>query len=204
MEGIEVKFEELLKKQGLTDEQVNAILSGMKENKIYTTSLENAEVRYNKLKDDKKDLETQLGKANTTIADLDKLKIDNEELKGKLTNYETEKANYEKALKDKDFNYALDKALTEYKCKDTELIKALIKKDNLKFEGDNVIGLKEQMEALQKERDYLFEKEIKGTGSFKTGGNPGGMSGLETNFAAELGKAKAQQFKDAGLSNFIK
>ena len=100
MEGIEVKFEELLKKQGLTDEQVNAILSGMKENKIYTTSLENAEVRYNKLKDDKKDLETQLGKANNTINDLNKLKIDNEELKSKIGNYETEKANYEKALKD--------------------------------------------------------------------------------------------------------
>lgn len=199
-----MKFEELLKKQGLTDEQVNAVLSRMKENKIYTTSLENADVRYNKLKEDKKDLETQLGKANTTIADLDKLKIDNQELQGKLTNYETEKANYEKALKDKDFNYALDKALSGYKCKDTELIKALIKRDNIKFEGDNVIGLKEQMDAIQKERDYLFEKEVKGTGSFKTGGNAGGSTSTTESFATELGKAKAQQVKDAGLSNFIK
>lgn len=198
-----MKFEELLKKQGLTDEQVNAILSGMKENKIYTTSLENAEVRYNKLKDDKKDLETQLGKANNTINDLNKLKIDNEELKSKIGNYETEKANYEKALADKDFNYALDKALIDYKCKDTELIKSLIKRDGIKFEGDTVIGLKEQMETIQKERDYLFEKEIKGTGSFNTGGNTGG-TGTVTNFATELGKAKAQQSKDAGLANFIK
>lgn len=198
-----MKFEELLKKQDLTNEQVNAILSGMKDNKIYTTSLDNADVRYNKLKDDKKDLETQLGKANNTINELNKLKIDNEDLKSKIGNYETEKANYEKILADKDFNYALDKALAGYKCKDTELIKSLIKRDKIKFEGDNVIGLKEQMDTIQKEKDYLFEKEFKGTGSFNTGGNPGG-TGTVVNFATELGKAKAEQSKDSGLASFMK
>lgn len=197
-----MKLEELLKKQGLTDEQVNSVLSGMKENKIYTTSLENADVRYNKLKEDKKDLETQLGKANNTINDLNKLKIDNEELKGKISTYETDKANYEKALADKDFNYALDKALAGYKCKDTELIKQLIKRDSLKFEGDNVIGLKEQMETIQKERDYLFEKEIKGTGSFKTGGNPGGGSST-LSVGEKLGKAAAGMAANKTVDDFF-
>lgn len=197
-----MKFEELLKKQGLTDEQVNAILSGMKENKIYTTSLENADVRYNKLKDDKKDLETQLGKANTTINDLNKLKIDNEDLKTKIGNYETEKANYEKALADKDFNYSIDKALAGYKCKDTELIKSLLKRDSLKIEGDNVIGLKEQMDTIQKERDYLFEKEIRGTGSFKTGGNPG-SGGTISSVGERLGKAAANTAANKTIDDFF-
>ncbi len=44
-----MKFEEILKAQGLTDEQIKAVMGVMKKEKIYTTTLENAEERYNKL-----------------------------------------------------------------------------------------------------------------------------------------------------------
>ena len=43
-------LEELLKAQNLTDEQVTAIIGGMKENKIFTASEENLDIRYGKLK----------------------------------------------------------------------------------------------------------------------------------------------------------
>ena len=43
-------LEELLKSQGCSDEQVTNILTGMKDNKIYTASEENLDVRYGKLK----------------------------------------------------------------------------------------------------------------------------------------------------------
>lgn len=45
-----MEFKELLKAQNLTDEQINNITAKMKEKKIYTTSLENADERYTKLK----------------------------------------------------------------------------------------------------------------------------------------------------------
>ena len=43
-------YEEILKAQGVTDEQIKAIQTSMKENRVYETSLENADERYNKLK----------------------------------------------------------------------------------------------------------------------------------------------------------
>lgn len=45
-------LQELLKAQNLTDEQVKGILDAMKQNKIYTASEENLDVRYGKLKTD--------------------------------------------------------------------------------------------------------------------------------------------------------
>ena len=51
-----MKLLEILKAQGLTDDQINAIQTSMKENKVYETSLENADERYNKLKTQKLEL----------------------------------------------------------------------------------------------------------------------------------------------------
>ena len=44
-----MKLLEILKAQGLTDEQIKAIQTSMKENKVYETSLENAEEIHNYL-----------------------------------------------------------------------------------------------------------------------------------------------------------
>ena len=42
-------LEELLKAQGIEDAKISAVLTSMKENKIYTASEENLDIRYNKL-----------------------------------------------------------------------------------------------------------------------------------------------------------
>ena len=49
-----MKLAEILKAQGLNDEQITAVQNSMKENKLYTTSLENVDERYNKLKTQRK------------------------------------------------------------------------------------------------------------------------------------------------------
>ena len=46
--NITMTLQELLKAQNLTDEQVKGILDAMKQNKIYTASEENLDVRYGK------------------------------------------------------------------------------------------------------------------------------------------------------------
>ena len=61
-----MEFKEILKAQNLTDEQINNITAKMKEEKIYTTSLENADEIYTKLKSQKADLDEQIKTANTT------------------------------------------------------------------------------------------------------------------------------------------
>ena len=53
-----MKLVDILKAQELTDEQISKIQASMKENKIYETSLENADERYNKLKTQKDNLKS--------------------------------------------------------------------------------------------------------------------------------------------------
>lgn len=165
-------FKELLKKQGLTTEQINSVISEMKANDIYTTSLENADERYSKLKTKKEDLENQLNKANTKISDLKQFENDNKDLKAKLDGWEIEKANFEKTIAQKDFDYALDRALEGVKAKNPNIVKSLLKKDELKLVDGKITGLDSQIETIKKENDFLFEKNS-GIPNFPTGGKGG-------------------------------
>lgn len=199
-------MEELLKEQGFTDEQIATITGAMTTKKIYTTKVENADVRYQKATDDKKDLEKQLNTANTTITNLKQYETDNEKLKDDIATYEATNETYKKELEAKDFNYAIDKAFGDYKVSDSKakLVKSLLENDKLKVVDGTVIGLKEQIEAIKKDHDYLFEKEIGGTGSFETGGAGGKESDQKESFATQLGKQKAEQIQAKGIADFIK
>ena len=163
-------FKELLKTKGLTDDQINSVISGMKENKIYLSSEENIDTRYEKLKDKKKEIEEQLKTANTTIANLKQYEADNEKLKDGIAAFETKNAEYEKRSGEKDFNYALEDALKNYKSKNNKLVKALLDTEKLKVVDGKVIGLDEQLKSIKEENDYLFEKEVAGAPDFSTGG----------------------------------
>lgn len=98
----------------------------------------------------------------------------------------------------------MEKGLGDFNVKDKKLIMALIDKDKLKIDGDTVIGLKEQIEPLKTSHEYLFDKEIKGTGSFGTGGDEGGQEPTKSNFASELGKQRAENMKAKSLTDFAK
>lgn len=91
-------LEELLKAQGLSDEQIKAITASMKENKIYTASEENLDIRYGKLKTDYDTLNTQHGESTKLIEQLKKDAKNDEALQGKITAYETQVANLQKEL----------------------------------------------------------------------------------------------------------
>ena len=76
-----MKLNELLKANGIEDEQIEKIVTGMKENKIFTSAQENMDVRYPKLKGDYDELKAEIeelkGKAEKNIdykAETDRLK----------------------------------------------------------------------------------------------------------------------------------
>lgn len=154
-----------------------------------------------------KEYKKQVGERDKQISDLKEQYKNVDGLEAKVTELEainkTQKETLEKQLADTIFNNALEKSLDTYSVKDKKLVMALIDKDKLKVDGDNIIGLKEQIEPLQKSHEYLFEKQINGTSSFDTGGGdpkPGDV----TNFATELGKRKAEILKAKGLQDFAK
>lgn len=56
-----MSLKEILKSQGYTDEQIQAIVNAMKENGIYTASVENPEEMIKKLQADNEQLRTEMG-----------------------------------------------------------------------------------------------------------------------------------------------
>ena len=178
-----MEFKELLKAQNLTDEQINNITTKMKEEKIYTTSLENADERYTKLKGQKADLDEQIKAANTTITELKKNNKDNEALQQTIQDHEATIENLKKESAQKDFNYALDSALKDNKCKNAKALKALLDLDNIKFNEGKLEGLEGQLNALKESDGYLFDTSNPAPGNTGgTGNHPrvGGGAGEVT------------------------
>ncbi|MBU3193473.1 phage scaffolding protein [Clostridium algidicarnis] len=101
-------------------------------------------------------LSEQLKTANTTITDLKKSNGDNETLQTKVKDYETKVKDYEKQIKDMQFNHSLDEALKGANVRNSKAIKALLNLENVKLDGESIIGLNDQLEALKKSDSYLF------------------------------------------------
>lgn len=80
-------LQELLKAQNLTDEQVKGILDAMKQNKIYTASEENLDVRYGKLKTDHDAMVAKDAESQKLIANLQELSSESA-LQDKIKKYE--------------------------------------------------------------------------------------------------------------------
>lgn len=165
---------EILKEQGITEEQAKAVMNSMKEHKIYTTTLENAEERYNKLKTQKTELDNLLKERDNQLLELSKANKGNEELSKQIKELQTSNKNqiaeYEEKINKMQFDYALDNALTKAKCRNNKAVKALLNLDELKYENGEIVGLEGQIQALKGDSDYLFETH-KATGS---GFNPAG------------------------------
>lgn len=115
-----MEFKEFLKLQGLSDEQINKILSDMKENKIYTTTEENMDIRYNKLKEQKEQLEDDLKEANKT---LDKVKKDNkdiESLQTEIDGYKTKMIELEAGREKEQKEFTVKSKLKDAGCTDVD------------------------------------------------------------------------------------
>lgn len=83
-------LQEILASQSLSEEQITAIETAMKENKIYTSAEENIDIRYNKLKEDKQAQDNEFQKAQELIKQLQDSAKGNEEIQNKIKEYEAQ------------------------------------------------------------------------------------------------------------------
>lgn len=172
-----MKFKELLKAQGLTDEQITAITGAMNQEKIYLTNEQNIDERYSKLKNQKAELDNQLAERDTQLEVLKKNNSSNADLLNQLedlkTANETSKTEYEGRISQMEFDYSLDNSLLEAKCKNTKALKALLNLENIKLKNGKFEGLEEQLETLKNNDSYLFEEApSSNTGNVGSFGNP--------------------------------
>lgn len=193
-----MKLLEILKAQGLTDEQIKAIQTSMKENRVYETSLENADERYNKLKTQKDDLKGQLDAANITIDDLKKNNKDNETLQKTIKEHETTIENLKKDSETKIRNLTLDNAingkLANVDDKYKKLLETQFNKEKLTIKEDGTIeGLEEQFKTITETYSEWFEEKAPGGSGFNPGGEPPKDNGNST-----------KQFMDAIFNNQLR
>ena len=115
---------------------------------------------------------SQKAEADALKAQLEEASKQIESFKGHKTPEEVEKAvnewkqKAEQAQRDAvaqlesiKFDHALDGALSAAKAKNAKAVRALLNVDGLKLSDDGILGLKEQLEKIKSENDYLFEGE---------------------------------------------
>lgn len=143
------------------------------------------------LETEKESLAGQLGEANRQIEDFRGMDI--EGIKQAADDWKTKaeaaeakaKADVEKLQ----FDYALNAALTGARARDTRAVTALLDMEGLKLNNGEIVGLKDQLDKLKAEKDYLFESAegvpriVKGAGN---NADTGGTDALRA--AMGLGK----------------
>ena len=164
-------LKEILGKCGIEEEKVSEIVKAMNEAKLYTTNLENVDIRYSKLQEQNKELKDANKNYETQLADFQKNNADVEALNKmveqlKLSNKELE-VNHKAEMDKLQFNFALEGALNNAKSKNNKALMALLDMNSIKYQEGKLEGLQEQLEALQKDASYLFNTE---TAPQNTGG----------------------------------
>lgn len=152
-------LQEILKTNGVADDAIEKIVAGMKENKIFTASEENLDIRYGKLKGDYDNLTTQHGEATKLIEELKKGTKGNEDLQGKVTAYETQISNLQEQLKQTRIESAVKVALLGAKATDIDYMTFKLKeKGELELAEDGSIkGIDDKLSALKTQFPTQFE-----------------------------------------------
>ena len=179
------KLKALFGTEALTFEQLEEKLKDNKEIKLANLA---AGSHISKGKYD--ELETKYNTANETIKGLQETVskfdgVDVDGLKKSVTDWENKYNTDIAAVK---LNSAVDMALVGAKAKNPKLAKAALDMSVIKMDGENLIGLTEQLDNLKKSDAYLFEEEKKTdpepTGgaslfNFNTGGSHTGGGGTD-------------------------
>lgn len=152
-------LQEILKSQGLSDEQIEKVTGEMKQNKIFLADEENLGIRYKKLKDDHDTLTKQHGEATTLIEELKKGSKGNEQLQSKITAYETQVAELQAELEQTKIESAIKVALLSAKAVDVDYLTFKLKeKGEIKLDDQgNIKGIDDMLAGLKTQFPTQFE-----------------------------------------------
>ncbi len=156
--------------------------------------------RFDQVNQAKKDLETQVKESDTQLADLSKNNKDNEQLLTQIKELQTlnkqTTTDYEAKINQMQFDYALEGALTNAKCKNTKALKALLDMESIKYQEGKLEGLEKQLEGLKESDSYLFDLDTAPT-------NTGGLGGFGRSNPTPSGDSQSS-FMDAIRNNSLR
>ena len=156
-------IQEILKENGLTDEQIKTISEKMKENKIFTSSEENLDIRYGKLKTDHEGLTKQYTEAQSLIEELKKSSKGNEGLQTKVAEYEAKVTELQKELADEKLASAIKVGLLSEKATDIDYLTFKLKESGeLELDDkEQIKGWSDKVDDLKKRFPNQFESASK-------------------------------------------
>lgn len=162
-------LQEILKAKGMSDEDIESTIGEMKQNKIFTTSHENMDVRYPKLKTDHENLVAQHGESTKLIEQFKAGAKDNESLQGKISSYESQIETLQKQLKQTQLDAAIQVALLGAKVTDVDYMTFRLKEKgdlelddqgHIKGIDDRLAGLKTQFPAFFESAEQQRELQV--------------------------------------------
>lgn len=173
-----------------TEEQSNAFTNAMKENKIFTSSEENMDIRYNKLKTQHEGLTQQHNEALTLIETLKKSTKGQEDAQQKFTAYETKITELEGRLSEAMIEGETKVRLLAEGVKPDDIDYVMFKlkaKGELEMDEDGKVkGLDDKVAALKTQLPNQFTAAAKKNileNKLPTGGEPGGSGVTKEEFA---------------------
>lgn len=130
--------------------------------------------------DEAKELKAQLKERDGQLESLKSAATGNEELTKQIEalkeQNKTVQADYEAKLKAQAKDHAIDQAISQAKGKSAKAIKAMLDLEKISLDGQNILGLDDQLKALQESDAYLFDSG-QPAGAVGGGSNPPGGGG---------------------------
>lgn len=116
--------------------------------------------KFDQVNDDKKAYKSQVEKLQTDLEAVSKKAGEVEGLNTVITELKETLETKDKEIADREFNYSLDNALKDAKCKNTKALKALLDMEEIKYQEGKFEGLEKQLETLKESDGYLFDLDI--------------------------------------------
>lgn len=148
--------------------------------------------KFDEVNNNAKELKKQLKDRDTQLEDLKTKATGNEDLQNTIQKLQADnkqlQTDYEAKIQNQAFDFALKSALTGAKAKNPKAVEALLNRENLKLDGDKIIGLDDQLKGLQESDAYLFDIEQQQQGQDKPKFSNGqhNSGGASDPFAAAL------------------
>ena len=171
-------LKEILKKAGIPEDKLDSTITDInKELPKYFIPKD----KYNEVAEAKKKLEADIAERDKQLEDLKKAAGTSEELKKQIEALQAENKKaveeWQAKMAQMQLDFAIEKALAAAKAKNPKAVKALLDMEKVKLDGEQLLGLDDQLKAIQQSDAYLFGE----SGKVGSGTNPPGAGSPEAN-----------------------
>lgn len=122
-------------------------------------------------------LKSNIEELKAKIAEMQTATADADGLRSKLAQLQADMASKDAAMKAQELKYLVKGGISKSKARNADIVSRMIDMSKISLDGENLIGLTDQIEALKKSDPYLFEDEPSANGGFDPHQNVGGFVG---------------------------